>query len=118
MASTRTLPSMPPNLRLVSQVLTQPHHSAPLRVFDRMVLGRTRGDVLFPEDPLLAEAHLRFSLDARLGLFLCEDLGSENGTCLNRLRLRPFARHLITPGDRLEIGNQCFQLQECGLIRK
>ncbi len=69
-------------------------------------LGRTEGDILLPDDPLVSRHHARFTV---LGEQLyVEDLGSSNGTFV-RLR-KP---HTLKHDDIILAGRQMFRFREC-----
>ena len=71
---------------------------------EAIVLGRERGDILFPEDGYVSGTHARISLnDDRVFL---TDLGSSNGTFL---RLR--SERLIATGSYMLMGQQLFRLE-------
>jgi pSer/pThr/pTyr-binding forkhead associated (FHA) protein len=71
---------------------------------DAVVLGRERGDILFPEDGYVSGTHGRLSY--RGGRFYLADLNSSNGTFL---RIR--AARQIPSGTFLLMGQQLFRVQ-------
>jgi pSer/pThr/pTyr-binding forkhead associated (FHA) protein len=71
---------------------------------DAIVLGRERGDILFPEDGYVSGTHARISLNEER-VFLT-DLGSSNGTFL---RLR--SERVIPTGSYMLMGQQLFRLE-------
>ena len=71
---------------------------------EAIVLGRERGDILFPEDGYVSGTHARISLrDEHVYL---TDLGSSNGTFL---RLRH--ERTVPPGAFMLMGQQLFRLE-------
>ncbi len=69
-----------------------------------MTIGRTHGDLLFPEDPFLSPMHVRLQRTANgMGIF---DAGSTNGVYL---RIRGSAP--VYPGDHFMIGHQLLRLE-------
>jgi pSer/pThr/pTyr-binding forkhead associated (FHA) protein len=71
---------------------------------ESIVLGRERGDILFPEDGYVSGTHTRISLrDDRVFL---TDLGSSNGTFL---RLRQ--QRTVPTGAFMLMGQQLFRLE-------
>jgi pSer/pThr/pTyr-binding forkhead associated (FHA) protein len=71
---------------------------------EQMTIGRTHGDLLFPEDPFLSPMHVRVQrLPKGMGLF---DAGSTNGVYL---RIRGSAP--VYPGDSFMIGHQLLRLE-------
>jgi pSer/pThr/pTyr-binding forkhead associated (FHA) protein len=71
---------------------------------DAIVLGRERGDILFPEDGYVSGAHARISL--RDGQVFLADLGSSNGSFL---RIR--GERAISPGSFVLMGQQLFRVE-------
>jgi pSer/pThr/pTyr-binding forkhead associated (FHA) protein len=71
---------------------------------DAIVLGRERGDILFPEDGYVSGTHARISL--REGQVFLADLGSSNGTFL---RLRH--DRTVSTGSFVLMGQQLFRLE-------
>ncbi|MBI5478122.1 MAG: FHA domain-containing protein, partial [Deltaproteobacteria bacterium] len=70
---------------------------------DAVVLGRERGDILFPEDGYVSGTHARISF--RDGRVYLADLGSSNGTFLRALGERP-----VASGSFLLMGQQLFKV--------
>lgn len=69
-----------------------------------ITIGRTHGDLLFPEDPFLSPMHVRLQRTANgMGLF---DAGSTNGVYLRILGSSP-----VYPGDQFMIGHQLLRLE-------
>jgi pSer/pThr/pTyr-binding forkhead associated (FHA) protein len=71
---------------------------------DAIILGRERGDILFPEDGYVSGAHARISLNE--GQVYLADLGSSNGTFL---RIR--GERLVPPGSFVLMGQQLFRVE-------
>jgi pSer/pThr/pTyr-binding forkhead associated (FHA) protein len=71
---------------------------------DAIVLGRERGDILFPEDGYVSGTHARIAL--RDGRVYLSDLGSSNGTFL---RLRH--ERTVSTGAFVLMGQQLFRLE-------
>jgi pSer/pThr/pTyr-binding forkhead associated (FHA) protein len=72
-------------------------------LFDEsVVLGRERGDILFPEDGYVSGTHAQITL--RDGQIYLSDLGSSNGT-FARIR----AHRVIPSGSLLLLGQQLFR---------
>jgi pSer/pThr/pTyr-binding forkhead associated (FHA) protein len=71
---------------------------------DAIVLGRERGDILFPEDGYVSGTHARISLLE--GQVILSDLGSSNGTFL---RLRH--ERTIPNGSFILMGQQLFRVE-------
>jgi pSer/pThr/pTyr-binding forkhead associated (FHA) protein len=71
---------------------------------DAIILGRERGDILFPEDGYVSGAHARISL--KDGQVFLTDLGSSNGTFL---RIR--GERSISSGSFVLMGQQLFRVE-------
>ena len=69
-----------------------------------MVVGRERGDILFPEDGYVSGTHAQITL--REGQIFLSDLGSSNGT-FARIR----GARVIQAGSLLLLGQQLFRVQ-------
>ena len=73
-------------------------------LFDEsIVLGRERGDILFPEDGYVSGTHAQLTL--REGTVFLSDLGSSNGTFF---RLR--GSRTVGPGTLILMGQQLFRV--------
>ena len=70
---------------------------------EAIVLGRERGDILFPEDGYVSATHARISV--REGMVYLQDLGSSNGTFV-----RLEASRQIPSGSLLLMGQQLFRV--------
>lgn len=70
---------------------------------EAIVLGRERGDILFPEDGYVSATHARISV--RDGMVYLQDLGSSNGTFV-----RLEASREIPSGSLLLMGQQLFRV--------
>ncbi len=71
---------------------------------ESIVLGRERGDILFPEDGYVSATHARISL--RDGHDYLQDLGSSNGTFI-----RATSARTVVPGSLILMGQQLFRIQ-------
>lgn len=71
---------------------------------DAIVLGRERGDVLFPEDGYVSGSHARIAIND--GQVYLSDLGSSNGTFL---RIRSERR--LPAGSFVLMGQQLFRVE-------
>ena len=91
-----------PRLVLVARDGTE-GESFPLQG-DQLTIGRTHGDLLFPEDPFLSPMHVRLQWSPKgIALF---DAGSTNGVYL---RIRGSAP--VYPGDQFMVGHQLLRLE-------
>jgi pSer/pThr/pTyr-binding forkhead associated (FHA) protein len=77
------------------------------QVGNEVTLGRAAGCQITVDDSFVSQLHARvFERDGRL---LVEDLGSTNGTYLNRQKVS--GPMVISPGDRLQVGNTVMELR-------
>jgi pSer/pThr/pTyr-binding forkhead associated (FHA) protein len=70
---------------------------------DAVVLGRERGDILFPEDGYVSGTHARIS--TRDDRYFLTDLNSSNGTFL-----RIHGERVVDSGSFLLMGQQLFRV--------
>ena len=70
---------------------------------DGVVLGRERGDVLFPEDGYVSGTHVRLQRQGEK--LVVTDLNSSNGTFLRVSR-----EHEVKQGDYILMGQQLFRV--------
>jgi pSer/pThr/pTyr-binding forkhead associated (FHA) protein len=70
-------------------------------------LGRAAGCQITIDDSFVSQLHAR--VFARDGRFLVEDLGSTNGTYLNRTKVS--GPMVISRGDRVQVGNTVLELR-------
>jgi pSer/pThr/pTyr-binding forkhead associated (FHA) protein len=73
---------------------------------DELTVGRAAGCQVTLDDTYVSQVHAR--VFARDGSIFVEDLGSTNGTYLNRSKVA--GPMLISPGDRLQIGSTVMEL--------
>jgi len=74
---------------------------------DELTLGRAAGCHVVVDDTFVSQVHARVL--ARDGQYLVEDLGSTNGTYLNRKKVS--GPMVMQRGDRLQVGNTVLELQ-------
>jgi pSer/pThr/pTyr-binding forkhead associated (FHA) protein len=70
-----------------------------------MTIGRTHGDLLFPEDPFLSPVHVRLQMTDH-GKILLVDAGTTNGVYLRIEGTSP-----VYPGDHFMVGHQLLRLE-------
>jgi len=73
---------------------------------DELTIGRAAGCSVTLDDTYVSQIHAR--LFSRDGQYFVEDLGSTNGTYLNRARVS--GPMVIRPGDRLQVGSTVMEL--------
>jgi len=83
----------------------QAGHRYPLG--DEVTVGRAAGCQIIIEDNYVSQLHARLFL--RDGQLLVEDLGSTNGTYLNRAKVS--GPMVMQRGDRLQVGNTVMEVQ-------
>ena len=71
-----------------------------------MTVGRAAGCQITLDDTYASQIHARVFL--RDGQYLVEDLGSTNGTYLNRRKVA--GPMVVRPGDKVQIGNTIMEL--------
>jgi hypothetical protein len=97
------VPRRGPQMRIVEPEELQGH------VFDlgeELTIGRAAGCQITLDDTFVSQLHAR--VFRREGQYLVEDLGSTNGTYLNRQKVT--GPMVIRPGDELQIGNTIMEL--------
>jgi len=73
---------------------------------DRIVIGRGRASDIQLQDKKSSRAHVEvFRQD---GKYLIKDLGSANGTFVNRTKVEPNSETALQPGDVVEVGDAQF----------
>lgn len=77
------------------------------QIGNEVTLGRAAGCQITVDDTFVSQLHAR--VFARDGRFLVEDLGSTNGTYLNRQKVG--GPMVLSPGDRLQVGNTVLELR-------
>ena len=76
-------------------------------VADEMTIGRGNGCAVHVDDTFASQLHAR--VFRRDGTVFVEDLGSTNGTFLNRKKVHgPVPMH---PGDRLQVGHTVLEVE-------
>jgi hypothetical protein len=74
--------------------------------------GETTGERFALPEPNASRQHARFERGSQGWLLI--DLGSTNGTYLNRQPIRPHQPHLLRPGDRVVIGGAVLLVDDAG----
>lgn len=73
-------------------------------IHDGLVIGRSKGDLNFEDDPLISRQHCRILIIK--GEAYLEDLGSTNPTRVNRVPLLPNRRRRLLINDVVKVGEQ------------
>jgi hypothetical protein len=96
--------SLVPSQLLVVEPVTLKGMAYPLG--DDVTLGRAAGCQITLDDNFVSQLHTR--IHRRDGNYVVEDLGSTNGTYLNRTKVG--APMVMQRGDRLQVGNIVLEL--------
>jgi pSer/pThr/pTyr-binding forkhead associated (FHA) protein len=83
------------------------HRGRAYPIGQEATLGRAAGCQITVDDSFVSQLHAR--VFARDGRFLVEDLGSTNGTYLNRQKVA--GPMVIARGDRMQVGNTVLELR-------
>lgn len=81
-----------------------------------VTVGREKTDLVFPALESLSRQHFRIIIDDE-GPWI-EDLGSSNGTRLNKVKLPPNTRQALFNGDSIVAGKSVFTFQIRGTSKK
>ena len=92
-----------PQLRIVEPEFL---HGRLFDLGDELTIGRAAGCQITLDDTFVSQMHAR--VFRREGQYLVEDLGSTNGTYLNRQKVT--GPMVIRHGDELQIGNTIMEL--------
>lgn len=95
--------------QLTDVIVVEPPEQAGRRypLGDEVTVGRAAGCQIIIEDNYVSQLHARLFL--RDGQLLVEDLGSTNGTYLNRAKVS--GPMVMQRGDRLQVGNTVMEVQ-------
>ena len=93
--------------RKVAVIEGENHRGKTFELNGEMVIGRSDKCHLMLDDPYVSQVHAR--LFPRDDAFMVEDMGSTNGTYLNRKRLT--APTELKRGDRIKIGKTVLELR-------
>ena len=85
----------------------KPQNALPIPVLDGDILGRSEADINLPEDDYISGQHCSFSVKTVAGqstLFI-EDLGSRNGTFVNKAQIKKGQLTPLDHGSRIQVGS-------------
>jgi hypothetical protein len=104
----RRAPAAPPPPAVPGLLVIEPEPLAGRRfdLGDELTIGRAAGCQITLDDTFVSQMHAR--VFRREGQYLVEDLGSTNGTYLNRQKVT--GPMVIRAGDELQIGNTIMEL--------
>jgi len=72
-------------------------------------LGRALTNTIILDDSFVSAEHAQ--LTRRDGRWWLEDLGSANGTLLNKVRIKPGKATAVVEGDLVSVGGLCLRIQ-------
>jgi pSer/pThr/pTyr-binding forkhead associated (FHA) protein len=81
-----------------------------------VIIGRSSGDLLYPEDFKLSPQHCRV-FTTPMGLAV-HDLRSAHGTWLDGVKLDPRQVYVFKAGSLLRLGDQILKLQESSFVKR
>lgn len=81
-----------------------------------VVIGRSSGDIIYPEDSNLSHQHCRI-FSSPEGVFI-HDLNSQSGTLVDSKRIDSKKAYLLRPGMIIQVGDQSLRFQEAILARR
>lgn len=107
-AERKTRPAVPLRSTAPQLVIVEPAETRGQRyeVEDGLTLGRAATCNVFVDDTFVSQQHAK--VYPRDGQVLVEDLGSTNGTYLNRRRVQ--GPMVMQRGDRVQVGNTVLEL--------
>ena len=85
-----------------------PLRKKPESLWDNNTVGRANTADVVIDDPAISSVHAHFAIDFSDGSVSLEDVGSSNGTFLNRQQLQPHTPTTIKAGDCLRFGQTVF----------
>jgi hypothetical protein len=85
-----------------------PIRKRPESFWDHVTLGRASTADLVVDDPAISNVHAHFQLDSAGRLAGLQDVGSSNGTFINRERLQPHTLERLRTGDVVRFGQTIF----------
>ncbi|MBI5508786.1 MAG: FHA domain-containing protein [Deltaproteobacteria bacterium] len=80
----------------------------PESLWDNITVGRASTADVVIDDPAISSVHANFAIDYGDGSCSVEDVGSSNGTFLNRQQLQPHTPVGLKAGDCLRFGQSVF----------
>ncbi len=76
--------------------------------WDHITVGRLESADIELDDPAVSNVHAHFEFDKQEAAMALQDVGSSNGTFVNRDRLQPHAPMIVRSGDCLRFGQSIF----------
>lgn len=88
--------------------LVVPLRKKPESMWDNITVGRATTTDIVVNDPATSTVHAHFAIDYSDGTVSLEDVGSSNGTFVNRRQLQPHAPITLKSGDCIRFGQVVF----------
>lgn len=85
-----------------------PIRKKPESFWDHVTLGRAGTADIVIDDPAISNVHAHFQIDADGRLAGVQDLGSSNGTHINRVPVQPHTLAALRSGDVVRFGQTVF----------
>ncbi|MBI3180408.1 MAG: FHA domain-containing protein, partial [Deltaproteobacteria bacterium] len=87
-----------------------PLRKKPESLWDHITVGRASTADIVIADPAVSSVHAHFERDPEEGKMSVQDVGSSNGTFLNRKPLQPHTPVVLRSGDCIRFGQSVFYL--------
>jgi hypothetical protein len=85
-----------------------PLRKKPDSVWDHITLGRSSSADIVVDDAAISAVHANFALNVEKHPVSVQDVGSSNGTFVNRVPLQPHTLTKLQPGDCVRFGQTVF----------
>ncbi|MEM6533070.1 MAG: FHA domain-containing protein [Myxococcota bacterium] len=95
-----------------------PLKKKPESLWDHITLGRATSADLVVGDPAVSSVHAHFALDVDEHPVSVQDVGSSNGTFINRTQLQPHKLAKLRAGDCVRFGQSIFYYISGALLRE
>jgi len=90
------------------QSVVVPLAKKPTSIWDHVTLGRSSSADIVVDDPAISGMHANFALNVDRHPVSVQDVGSSNGTFLNRVPLQPHSLTKLMVGDCVRFGQTVF----------
>ncbi len=95
-----------------------PLRKKPESLWDHITVGRASTADIVITDPAVSSVHAHFERDEEEGKLSVQDVGSSNGTFLNRTPLQPHAPAVLRSGDCIRFGQTVFYLVGNAMLKE
>lgn len=95
-----------------------PLRKKPESLWEHITLGRASSADLVVSDPAVSSVHAHFALDVDEHPVSVQDVGSSNGTFINRTQLQPHVLAKLRTGDCVRFGQSIFYYLTGTLLRE